>query len=228
MAELSPVRSGYSAQEFLDRLADEGLPREERDDHLRLFEELRELDRNQKNGVWAWIIKNAFAPLFVQRVDYVAGNPPWVNWESLPDGYRDTLKPLWQRYGLFTLSGSAGRLGGGKKDLSMLFVYAAVDDYLEEGGRLGFVITQTVFKTKGAGDGFRQLEYKRAAARGESSSSLSPSTTSATCKFSRERPTGLPSSPVASSPARSPIPVPYVQWRGPSRIAQDRTLHARA
>ena len=48
---------------------------------------------------------------------------------------------------------------GGKKDLSMLFVYASVDNYLIDGGKLGFVITQTVFKTVGAGDGFRRFRY---------------------------------------------------------------------
>jgi len=42
----------------------------------------------------------------------------------------------------------------------MLFVYSSVDHYLKEDGILGFNITQTVFKTKGAGDGFRQFEYK--------------------------------------------------------------------
>jgi len=52
------------------------------------------------------------------------GNPPWVNWESLPLEYRDTLKPLLQEYGLFTLSGSSVRLGGGKKDLSKEIVSA--------------------------------------------------------------------------------------------------------
>src|SRR5260370_32505802 len=53
------------------------------------------------------------------------------------------------------------RLGGGKKDLSMLFVYTDVDQYLPDAGRLGFVLTQSVFKTKGAGDGFRQLSFER-------------------------------------------------------------------
>ena len=57
-------------------------------------------------------------------------------------------------------SGSAGRLGGGKKDISMLFTYSAMDNYLSEGGRIGFVITQSVFKTQGAGDGFRRFDYE--------------------------------------------------------------------
>jgi hypothetical protein len=146
------VRNGYAPEEFLTRCRDEGLQISATDAHIGLYKELVRLDKESKNGIWARIIKNNFAPLFVGRVDYVAGNPPWVNWESLPTEYRDALKPLWQNYGLFTLSGSAGRLGGGKKDLSMLFVYGAVDNYLNDGGRLGFVITQTVFKTTGAGD----------------------------------------------------------------------------
>src|ERR1035437_7957361 len=123
------ITNGYSPDEFLSRCRDEGLNIIATDTHTDLYRELLRLDKENKNGIWARIIKNNFAPLFVGTMDYVAGNPPWVNWESLPKDYRDGMKPLWQRYGLFTLSGSAGRLGGGKKDLSMLFVYAAVDHY---------------------------------------------------------------------------------------------------
>lgn len=89
--------------------------------------------------------------------DCVAGNPPWQVWDHLPPPYRDATKPLWQRYGLFTLSAAAARHGGGKKDLSMLMLYVAADRYLKDGGKLGFVINQTVFQTKGAGEGFRRL-----------------------------------------------------------------------
>ena len=64
---------------------------------------------------------------------------------------------MWERYGLFSLSGNDARHGGGKKDLSMLMLYAAADRYLKHGGRLGMVITQTLFQTKGAGDGFRRF-----------------------------------------------------------------------
>ena len=155
------IRNGYSPEEFLERCKAEAIPASEAKLHKQLFRNLQQLDTDNKNGIWARIIKNAFAPLFIGKVDYVAGNPPWVNWEHLPEGYRDDMKPLWQEYSLFTLSGSEGRLGGGKKDISMLFTYSAVDNYLKEKGRLGFVITQSVFKTQGAGDGFRQLRYTR-------------------------------------------------------------------
>ena len=154
------IRDGYSPDEFIERCEAEAIPTTQGALHRDLYGHLQKLDADNKNGIWARIIKNAFAPLFIGTVDYVAGNPPWVNWENLPEGYRDGMKPLWERYGLFTLSGSAARLGGGKKDISMLFTYSAVDNYLSEGGRLGFVITQSVFKTQGAGDGFRRFEYE--------------------------------------------------------------------
>ena len=87
----------------------------------------------------------------------MVGNPPWIAWDNLPDEHRQATKPLWERYGLFSLSGNEARHGGGKKDLSMLMLYAAADRYLKPGGRLGMVITQTLFQSKGAGDGFRRF-----------------------------------------------------------------------
>jgi len=91
------------------------------------------------------------------RADVVAGNPPWIGWDHLPDDYRECTKPLWREYGLFSLDASAARQGGGKKDLSSLMLYAAADRYLRDGGKLGFVITQTLFQSRGAGDGFRRF-----------------------------------------------------------------------
>jgi methylase of polypeptide subunit release factors len=92
-----------------------------------------------------------------EQFDVIVGNPPWIAWDNLPADYREATKPLWEHYGLFSLSGNEARHGGGKKDLSMLMLYAVADRYLKSGGRLGFVITQTLFQTKGAGDGFRRF-----------------------------------------------------------------------
>ena len=89
--------------------------------------------------------------------DYVVGNPPWIAWDNLPADYRRATRPLWERYGLFSLGGTAGRHGGGKKDLSMLMLHVSADRYLKHRGRLAMVITQTLFQTKGAGDGFRRF-----------------------------------------------------------------------
>ena len=93
-------------------------------------------------------------------MDYVAGNPPWVNWEHLPNDYRQSTAPLWKEYDLFRHKGYKAKLGGGKDDVSVLMTYVAHDVFLVEGGRLGFVITQSVFKTVGGGEGFRSFEYE--------------------------------------------------------------------
>lgn len=123
-----------------------------------LYSQLIDLDRHHINGIWARIIKNAFAPLFQPQFEIVAGNPPWINWESLPDHYRQQTAPLWQKYGLFTHTGLRARLGSAKDDLSVLMLYVAADKYLKPKGKLGFVITQTIFKTEGGGAGFRRLK----------------------------------------------------------------------
>ena len=123
-----------------------------------LYGKLLDLDRQQINGIWARIIKNAFAPLFQPPFDVIAGNPPWINWESLPDEYRQLTARLWQKYGLFSHTGLRARLGSAKDDLSVLMLYVAADHYLKPKGKLGFVITQTIFKTEGGGAGFRRLK----------------------------------------------------------------------
>lgn len=97
-------------------------------------------------------------PVAAGGFDFVVGNPPWIAWDHLPSDYRQATMPLWQQYGLFTLSAAAARHGGAKKDLSMLLTYACADRYLKDGGRLGFVITQTAFQSHASGDGFRRFQ----------------------------------------------------------------------
>jgi methylase of polypeptide subunit release factors len=156
------VESGVGTDAFLQRLRDAAeLPAKEMGEAegelVKLFQQLKELHDQGLNGVWARIIKNAFAPLFIEPCDYIVGNPPWVNWESLPDDYRLQTKPLWEHYGLFPHGGMDTILGKGKKDISMLMTYVSIDRYLKDGGELGFVLSQSLFKTSGAGQGFRRF-----------------------------------------------------------------------
>lgn len=95
-------------------------------------------------------------PPDIGEVDVIVGNPPWVNWETLPQVYRDATRPLWEQYGLFAHSGMDTILGKGKKDLSLLITNAVMDRYLRYGGILAFVLTQATLKTSGAA-GFRKF-----------------------------------------------------------------------
>lgn len=121
------------------------------------YDKLIELEQKGINGIWARIIKNAFAPLFMGQFDLVVGNPPWVNWNSLPKEYRELSIPIWKRYDLFEHKGLDARLGKACDDISILMSYVAIDKYLKDRGRLCIVITQTLFKTVGGGEGFRRF-----------------------------------------------------------------------
>ncbi len=153
------VRDGYAPQEFLARARREltaGEPMTETALEA-LYRRFLTLQEEGRNSIWARLIKNAFAPVLVGEFDFVVGNPPWVRWGYLSSEYKEATKRLWFDYGLFSLEGGEAQLGGGEKDLSMLFTYVSADRYLKSGGRLGFVITQVVFKAKGAGEGFRRF-----------------------------------------------------------------------
>ena len=149
------VRS--SPAEFATMCVEEGLTISDARMHKTLYAELLALDKANKNGMWARIIKNAFAPLFCGRVDYVAGNPPWVNWEHLPAEYRATSKEIWKQYGLVGDVSIKKRQQSNafKTDLSILMTYVAADAYLKKDGKLGFVMTRTVFQSELGGWHFR-------------------------------------------------------------------------
>ncbi len=158
-----------------------------------------------------------------ERFDYVAGNPPWVRWDYLPKQYREATLPLWKRYGLFSLNGFQARLGHGKKDLSMLFTYAAADHYLKDGGTLAFVITQEVFKSKGAGEGFRRFRL------GEEGPPLQVRSVH---DFVKLRPFGGTSNKTAAvvltKGAATTYPLPYYVWdRDPEGALRKEELQAR-
>jgi len=89
--------------------------------------------------------------------DYIAGNPPWVNWDFLPAETRSALIPLYQHeYRLFPHTGNRARHGSAKIDVAGLMTYVTADRHLRDGGVLGFVVTESLLKTD-AGKGFRRF-----------------------------------------------------------------------
>lgn len=149
---------GYTTDQMLRRLENELVsPFEYTGAVGELYEFMQRLDEEDRDGIWTRIIKNSFAPVFAGRFDVVIGNPPWVNWETLASDYREATGALWEQLGLVSGEGQEARMREGKKDLAMLMLYVAVREYVKEGGVLGFVVPQTLFKTRGAGAGFRRF-----------------------------------------------------------------------
>lgn len=89
------------------------------------------------------------------KYDYIVGNPPWVNWEYMPNNYRMQHAKLWQYYGLFSQKGLNSNFI--KEDISVLMTYVAVDNYLKNVGKIGFIVKATLFKSIKQGEGFRKF-----------------------------------------------------------------------
>ncbi|MEM3944008.1 MAG: N-6 DNA methylase [Thermofilaceae archaeon] len=150
------LNSRYSKEDFRRRLkhAFKNLTDDEIGAFTDFYATLLKLEEEGKNNVWISILRNAFAPMLKGKFDYVVGNPPWVNWENLPESYRETSKLLWSQYGLAEVGGR--RLGKVKRDLAMLFLARCFDLYLKPGGKHAFLMPFTAFKTQ-AGAGFRRF-----------------------------------------------------------------------
>lgn len=94
----------------------------------------------------------------IEKVDYIVGNPPWVNWEYLPKAYKMKNAHLWQHYNLFSQKGMDASFI--KEDISVLLTYVVLDKYLKMNGKLGFVIKETLFKSVKQGEGFRKFKIQ--------------------------------------------------------------------
>ncbi len=103
------------------------------------------------DSIWCRVVKNNFSPKGFEKVDYIVGNVPWVRWSRLPVSYRDRVKWFCNHYGL--VSGK-GYTGGIESDISTVLAFSAADQWLQSGGKLGILITWTVFKSDSA-KGFR-------------------------------------------------------------------------
>ena len=159
----SNVRNLYTPDDFLEMFKTRIEPKLKKNSTTidysslkKLYKTFIELENSGKNHVWVSIIRNAFAPLLKGKFDYVVGNPPWVNWENLPEAYRRVSESLWIKYGLIPSKRRIPGLGRVKRDISMLFTLRSFDLYLKKHGKLGFLITYTVLVSK-AGEGFREF-----------------------------------------------------------------------
>jgi methylase of polypeptide subunit release factors len=95
------------------------------------------------------------------QVDLVVGNPPWVNWEYLPPDYRTKHADLWPELGIFDLHGRDKAFS--KEDVSALFFAATMDKYLTEGGKIAFLVPQSLLKAALNHRAFRKFSLRQGA-----------------------------------------------------------------
>jgi len=128
---------------------------------VHFYEQLTSLHRSNKNKIWIKIIQNSFAPLVYSNFDFVVGNPPWIKWEFLASDYRKKLGVLYlDIYKLYSYRGMRAGMGFAHDDISIVFTYVAMDKYLSDSGKLGFLLKQTLYRGI-AGKEFRKFYIEK-------------------------------------------------------------------
>ena len=72
-----------------------------------ITERLKQFIDNDRDTIWAFVLKNIYKPLFYKRkFDFIMGNPPWISLRYMEPLYQDFLKrQITEEYRLLTKRG---------------------------------------------------------------------------------------------------------------------------
>lgn len=118
-----------------------------------LSSQLCELERKGWNGIWARILSNFLTTACLGKFSILMGNPPWIDWKNLPEGYRERIKGLCIERGLFS---GAGRTGGINLNVCALISYVCLNNWLAPGGKLAFLMPKEL-GNQASYEGWRRL-----------------------------------------------------------------------
>lgn len=174
------------------------------------YDRVLDLHKRDWNGIWFRIVRNFFWSATAGTFDAIVGNPPWVRWSNLPIAYRNRAKPTCERYDIFS---DTRFFGGNELDISAMITYTTADKWLDHGGRLAFIITQTVFQSPSS-QGFRKFRiddhHSLVPLAVDDLKALRPfagaANKTAVALFEKRR------------DARPAYPVPYREWLGIPRL----------
>lgn len=109
-----------------------------------IAEVFRGLIEGSRDTIWAFVLKNAYKPLFLKgRFDVVMGNPPWLSYRYVEQmDYQKFLKELITR--TYRLLSGKGELIT-QMELGTLFLLRTADLYLKGGGKIAFVLPRSIF-----------------------------------------------------------------------------------
>lgn len=102
---------------------------------------------------WMRIVSNQMKISSIKSVDIIAGNPPWVKWEHLPQVYANTLKERLIDKHLFS---GQRYMGAISLNLCALIASVTASKWLEKEGILAFLMPKTML-TQDSYAGFRNF-----------------------------------------------------------------------
>lgn len=121
-----------------------------------MLRKLIELEQQGWNGIWVRVVRNFLCTVALGKFDIIVGNPPWIDWKSLPEGYRERIKSLCISRELF--SGDK-RTGGINLNICALITNVVSQRWLSDQGILAFLMPQTLVFQQSY-EGFRKLKLE--------------------------------------------------------------------
>lgn len=121
------------------------------------YQTMRLLHDTNRDNIWGYYVRNLARPLWLSRrknrVDLLIGNPPWLAFRYMPKQMQATFKRRCDELEVRP----KGKLAT-QADLSSFFVVNAVQKYLKDGGKFGFVMPRGVLSGPHYKD-FRRAEF---------------------------------------------------------------------
>lgn len=99
------------------------------------------LQRDGRNGIWAFVLRNSYRPGLVAGLfNGLVSNPPWLALSKIADNpYKDALRKRAENYGIKPPGPSHLHI-----ELATIFLLHAVEKYLRPSGAVGCVLPETV------------------------------------------------------------------------------------
>lgn len=149
-----------SPQTFADFLTSRGFPLAANDaarlSLFRLSGVLKGFLEENRDSIWAFVLRNLYKPLLLRRkFDALMGNPPWIAFRNTDSDYQTFLKrQITKDYHLE----SRGHLIT-HMEVATLFLLRAADLYLKPGGKVAFVLPRSLFHAD-QHNGLRRRTFK--------------------------------------------------------------------
>jgi len=123
-----------------------------------LVNKLRQFKKNERDSIWTYILKNIYKPIFLSEMkfDYLVGNPPWISYRYFGMDYQGFVKnQIIEKYKLLPSENVELMT---HMEFATLFFVRTSDLYLDDKGRIGFVMPRGIFSSD-QHDSFRKGEF---------------------------------------------------------------------
>lgn len=110
---------------------------------INIYNALLSAKKANRNGTWAYILANTFAPVFLKnQCDMILGNPPWLVFRDIvANDYQDEIMELARRSCVLPKADTLFT----HLELAAVFVGNCLNYFLKPEGRLAFVMPRSCF-----------------------------------------------------------------------------------